>query len=200
MGPSNNSESEDDEGPRRVAAERDPRPEAALLINRQRVVRGNWRGVQAFLRELSSRVAKSSFSVCLLSDRGIRRYNKQFRSCDRATDVLSFPAEVGGTKTDSYLGDILISVETARENAVRYGLGIEEEIKILALHGVLHLAGYDHERDGGQMARQERLWCARLGLRRGLIDTAKREARSQKSAARRKPWKARLGAVVASVG
>ena len=170
MGPSNNPESEEDETRRRISSARERRPEAALLINRQRVLRGNWRAVQAFLCELSCRVAKSSFSVCLLSDRGIRGYNKRFGHQDRATDVLSFPADGEGRQAGSYLGDILISVETARKNAVRYGLEIEEEVKILALHGLLHLVGYDHERDGGQMARQERRWCTRLGLRRSLIN------------------------------
>jgi probable rRNA maturation factor len=68
----------------------------------------------------------------------------------------------------------LISVETARENARRYGLRLEEEIEVLALHGVLHLLGYDHERDAGEMARVERRWSERLGLTENLTGRAHR--------------------------
>lgn len=170
MDSTNTSESPDDDTAGHMAAP----PEAPALINRQRVAQADWSRVRAFLRQLSSDVARASFGVCLLSDRGIRRYNKRFRRQDRATDVLAFPAGARGTEDKSYLGDILISVETARRNAPRYGLRLEEEIKILALHGLLHLLGYDHENDAGRMAREERRWCSRLALSRGLIQRDKR--------------------------
>lgn len=147
--------------------------ESVLLLNRQRTTRANWEPVRHFLRRLSAELAASGFSVCLLSDRGIRRYNQQFRGVDRPTDVLSFP--VGGPRTGQrkYLGDILISVETARDNAQRLGLRLEEELQVLALHGVLHLLGYDHERDQGEMARLERRWTRRLGLPQSLTGRAR---------------------------
>jgi probable rRNA maturation factor len=176
--------SEDDGNAPRMAGAEDPHPEAPFLINRQRAARTNREELHAFLRQLSARVAGAPFSVCLLSDRGIRRYNKRYRRKDQATDVLAFPAGCNGKKEQSYLGDILISVETARQNAARYGLRLEEEIKILALHGLLHLMGYDHENDRGRMAREEKLWCARLGLSRGLT------ARSPKAA--RQPLRRRI--------
>ncbi len=185
----NTSESQDDDNRNRMAALRDSLPEAPSLINRQRVEQADWSGVEAFLRQLSCEAAGASFSVCLLSDRGIRRYNKRFRHQDQTTDVLAFPAgghgkEERGKEEQSYLGDIVISVETAGGNSVRYGLELEEEIKILALHGLLHLMGYDHENDGGRMAREEKLWCARLSLSRGLT------ARSRKAA--RRPLRRRI--------
>ena len=80
----------------------------------------------------------------------IHRYNREYRGQDKATDVLSFPGD------ESYLGDILISVETAYEQAVRSKvLTLESNIRRLALHGLLHLMGYDHETDDGQMRAAE---------------------------------------------
>lgn len=143
-------------------------PGAVLLLHRQRAIRADWDEVGTFLSRLSSQVARSGFSVCFLSDQGIRRYNKRFRGKDQATDVLSFPIEEHRNGRQDYLGDILISVETAQENARRYRLRLEEEIKVLALHGVLHLLGYDHERDDGEMARVERRWSRKLGLSQNL--------------------------------
>lgn len=143
-----------------------------LLLNRQRAVRVNGAKLRQGFRALSSRLARSSFSVCLLSDGAIRRYNQQFRGRNQATDVLSFPRGDRGTKRPDYLGDILISVETARRNARRYGLRLEEEITVLVLHGVLHLLGYDHERDHGHMARLEARWGKKLGLPQNLTSRA----------------------------
>lgn len=145
-----------------------------LLLNRQRLVRADWAEVRDFLQQLPRRLAGSAFTVCLLSDRAIRRYNKQFRHQDKATDVLSFPTEPPGLQSPEYLGDILISAETARQNAQRYGLRVEEEIKILILHGLLHLWGYDHESDGGRMAAVERQWSRKLGLPQNLTGQARK--------------------------
>jgi probable rRNA maturation factor len=102
-------------------------------------------------------------SVVLLNDEQIRRYNHQFRKKDRATDVLSFPVNElqdeisrGRTRQIFYLGDILISMEKAASQAREKNHPPEREFKILLLHGMLHLLGYDHEKDTGQMERLER--------------------------------------------
>ena len=161
------------------------RPGAVLLLNRQRAVRAGWDEVGTFLFRLSSKVARSGFSVCFLSDQGIRRYNQRFGGKDQATDVLSFPIEESGNGPQEYLGDILISAETAQKNARRYGLRLEEEIKMLALHGVLHLLGYDHERDDGEMARLERRWSRKLGLPQNLTGRSRKVPTTVKAGSRR---------------
>jgi probable rRNA maturation factor len=170
----------DDDNPLRFALPENSPQEAVLLLNRQRAVRANWEEIRQFLYQLYSSLAGSPFSVRLVSDRAIRKYNKQYRQKDQSTDVLSFPSG-GGEKPEylpeypsQYLGDILISVESARENAARYRIKLPQEIKLLALHGVLHLMGYDHETDRGQMARAERRWCAKLGLPASLTTRSRR--------------------------
>src|SRR5260370_119992 len=100
-----------------------------IFLNRQRAADADWRDVQRFLRVLCSRASKAPFNVCMFSDRSIGQYNKRFRRQDKATDVLSFPAAKDRAEEEDYLGDILISVETARDNAERYGLTLEDEIK-----------------------------------------------------------------------
>jgi probable rRNA maturation factor len=94
--------------------------------------------------------------------------NREFRGLDKATDVLSFPAEMPGP--EKIAGDLAISVETARKQAAACGHSLGTEIKVLMLHGLLHLAGYDHESDSGQMRRREQQLRARLGLPLGLIE------------------------------
>jgi probable rRNA maturation factor len=91
-----------------------------------------------------------SLGVRFVGDREMRRTNRQFRGQDRTTDVLSFPGEEG------HLGDVLISVPTARRQAAAAGHGVDRELKTLLLHGVLHCLGYDHETDQGEMERLER--------------------------------------------
>ena len=100
----------------------------------------------------------SSVTVAFVSDKKIRELNRQFRSVDKATDVLSFPSD----SDDSEMGDIAISVETAARQAKQNGLTLNGEIAQLILHGLLHLSGYDHETDNGEMNRLE------LRLRRKL--------------------------------
>ena len=102
--------------------------------------------------------ADSSVTVAFVSDNKIRELNRQFRHLDKATDVLSFPND----SADSDLGDIAISVETAARQAKQNGLTLNGEIAQLILHGLLHLSGYDHETDNGEMSRLE------LRLRRRL--------------------------------
>jgi len=93
----------------------------------------------------------SSVTVAFVSDKKIRELNQQFRRIDKATDVLSFPSDSG----DGELGDIAISVETAARQAKVNGLTLDGEIAQLILHGLLHLSGYDHETDKGEMNRLE---------------------------------------------
>lgn len=100
---------------------------------------------------------ESSATIAFVSDKRIRELNRQFRGIDKATDVLSFPAE-----EEENLGDIAVSVDTAAVQAKENGLSFEEEISQLILHGLLHLSGYDHETDNGEMNRLE------LKLRRVL--------------------------------
>ena len=113
---------------------------------------------------------KGEVTVLLTTDVYLRKLNRQFRGKNKATDVLSFPAE--GIGAEKLAGDLAISVPTARRQAVEQGHSLWTEIKVLILHGLLHLSGYDHESDAGQMARRERLLRARLGLPQGLIERA----------------------------
>jgi probable rRNA maturation factor len=116
---------------------------------------------------------KGEVSVLLTTDAAIRKLNARFRGKNKATDVLSFPAE--GLGAEEIAGDLAISVTTALGQAAEQGHSLSTEIKVLILHGLLHLAGYDHEADTGQMARRERLLRARLGLPQGLIERAAAE-------------------------
>jgi probable rRNA maturation factor len=105
--------------------------------------------------------------VLVTSSREMRNLNRRFRGKDRATDVLSFaaPAESG----DNVEGDIAISADIAASNARRLGHHSSDELKILVLHGLLHLAGYDHEGDGGEMERREQRLRRKLRLPETLI-------------------------------
>lgn len=111
-------------------------------------------------------------SVLLTTDTAMRRLNRQFRGKNKATDVLSFPA--GDISRGEVAGDLAISVETARKQAAQQGHALTCELKILILHGLLHLAGYDHESDSGEMAKRERRLRARFNLPLGLIERAHR--------------------------
>ncbi len=144
----------------------------------------------------------------LLASRGeVRGLNRRFRGEDKATDVLSFPpAQLPVSKrrrsaghwplttghrpltghwplsTDPFSGDIVISTSIAARNARAYGHATAQELKILILHGLLHLAGYDHEHDRGRMARREERLRRQLGLSDGLIRRIEAGARSPSSA------------------
>lgn len=107
-------------------------------------------------------------NVLVTSDQELRTLNRRFRGKDQTTDVLSF--EPDPEFADFLAGDIAISAGIARQNAAQLGHSAAQEIKILVLHGVLHLAGYDHERDHGAMARQEAKLRRSLGLPVGLIE------------------------------
>jgi probable rRNA maturation factor len=101
----------------------------------------------------------------------LRSLNRRFRGVDKATDVLSFPSlPIGGRRPNSVAGEVVISADIARENAETLGHSLADEVRILTLHGILHLAGFDHENDRGEMAEKERRLRLRLGLETGLIE------------------------------
>jgi probable rRNA maturation factor len=107
-------------------------------------------------------------NVLVTTSRELRILNGRFRGQDKVTDVLSFPPILG--LVADFAGDVAISADIAAQNARRLGHSVAEEIRILALHGMLHLAGYDHERDSGVMAHKEMILRKRLGLPVGLIE------------------------------
>ncbi len=112
---------------------------------------------------------RGEVTVLLTTDAPIRRLNRQFRGKNNATDVLSFPA---AAMAGNEVGDVAISVETALRQSTACGHSLSVELKVLILHGLLHLAGYDHETDEGQMAKRERALRAKLRLPLGLIERA----------------------------
>jgi probable rRNA maturation factor len=114
------------------------------------------------------------FSVLLTGDERLRALNLQFRGKDKATDVLSFPALPQAANGDQG-GDLAISLETASVQAAAHGHTLQMEVKILILHGLLHLAGYDHERDQGQMRRRETRLRKQFALPAGLVERSKAE-------------------------
>jgi probable rRNA maturation factor len=126
-------------------------------------------GLRGFLGELTRCIARGRAISCLIADDAeIRRLNRQYRGKNHATDVLSFPAAT----PNGLAGDIAISIDRARIQAAERGHSLTDELRILMLHGALHLAGMDHESDSGEMARAERHWRKRLGLPDGLIERA----------------------------
>jgi probable rRNA maturation factor len=140
-------------------------------------------GLAAWLAEVAPARARGTLAIAIVSDARIRALNKQFRRQDQATDVLSFPSAdpespLPGPRSplpgSRELGDIVIAGGVARRQAVEAGHSYAAELKILALHGLLHLLGYDHHAmdDEGRMARLERRLRARGGLGAGLIERA----------------------------
>jgi probable rRNA maturation factor len=116
--------------------------------------------------------ARGTLTVALAPDATVRALNSRYRQRDRPTDVLSFPAGHG-----RHLGDIVIARGVARRQARLAGHDERTELRLLAVHGLLHLLGYDHHGDDGAMARAERRLCRKGGLRLGLIDRARRVRR-----------------------
>jgi len=148
-----------------------------MILNRQRAVRLARRPLELFLRRVQEEVGLqgAGVTVCLVSDAEIARLNETFRKKKGPTDVLSFPAVMRQrparlrrnskpVKDGVDLGDIAISPATARRYAKKNGRKLSSELRVLILHGVLHLLGYDHETDRGQMDRVERKLRKRLGL------------------------------------
>jgi probable rRNA maturation factor len=155
-----------------------------MIVNRQRRIAVAVGPLSGFLERAERELGfpESGVTVRLISDSAMAQLNKTFRGKSGPTDVLSFPAKTlraprplprqtkrsARTRTNSaeYIGDIAISPETARRNARRYSRSLPEELRILILHGLVHLAGYDHETDNGQMERLERRLRLRMGLKR----------------------------------
>jgi probable rRNA maturation factor len=121
-------------------------------------------------------------NVLVTSSAELQSLNRRFRGFDKATDVLSFPALPAARQARRVAGEVAISADIARENAVRLQHSVADEVKILVLHGILHLAGLDHERDNGQMARKERRLRRQLNLEAGLIERTLPPAARRKTA------------------
>jgi len=153
-------------------AERD----VAAIENHQRAVRVQLRPLEVFLQRVKDELSLRGdcVAVRLVRDGEMARLNAKYRGKKRSTDVLSFPAEHQGKpklranpkrrRHSAFLGDIAISPVVARRNARLFGRGLPEELQILILHGVLHLLGYDHEADGGEMERVEMRLRRRLRI------------------------------------
>jgi probable rRNA maturation factor len=172
-------------------------PDDSPLVIRQLSRRVPRTALREFLEEITRRVARGRGVVCLIADdRELRRLNRQFRGKNYATDVLSFPsgsAFVNGSDLEEQalhsvapqrrsarglLGEIAISIDRAAAQAAEHGHSLTDELRILMLHGALHLAGFDHEKDSGEMGRAEARWRKRLGLPSGLIERASKKAAS----------------------
>ena len=122
------------------------------------------RGLATWLQKAAPARARGEVTVALISDERMRTLNRAYRGKDYATDVLSFPVE-----DETFLGDIAIATGVAQRQADDAGHPVATELKILALHGLLHLLGYDHERDNGEMERTENRLRRAAGLKEGLI-------------------------------
>lgn len=164
-------------------------PEGSTVTFRRTPTELRPRALVNFARKLQREVSKGRPFDCLITgDTELRRLNRKFRGKDEATDVLSFPtgplpngrgsengsqghhAEPRPSGSGLPLGDLAISLARARAQAREFGHSTEQEVRVLMLHGVLHLLGMDHDSDSGQMARAEKRWRARLGLPNGLIE------------------------------
>jgi probable rRNA maturation factor len=148
-----------------------------MILNRQRDVRVARRPLESFLRRVKRELEleELDLTVCLVSDAEIARLNETFRKKKGPTDVLSFPTTARrkpaqlsrpakSMKSGEYLGDIAISPATARCYAKKNERTLSNELQVLILHGMLHLLGFDHETDRGEMDRVEGKLRVRLGL------------------------------------
>jgi probable rRNA maturation factor len=150
------------------------------------------RSLALFLREAQAAARlRGHVTVLLTTDAAIRKLNRRFRDKDKPTDVLSFPT--AGPLAAKMAGDLAISIPTARRQAAERGHSLATEIKVLILHGLLHLAGFDHEADAGQMARRERLLRGRLRLPQGLIERAEAAMPAASRAKNSQPRRAARG-------
>ena len=150
-----------------------------MILNSQRRIPLAMKPLARFSERVQRELGfpEESVSVCFVSDLAMARMNRKFRAKQGPTDVLSFPA--GRTKArrarsfrkarersaDQYIGDVVISPETARRYARRHSRGLVSELRVLILHGMIHLAGYDHQHDNGEMMLLEWRLRRRLGLR-----------------------------------
>ena len=153
------------------------RPEVAerkLVTLKRRIAGLSGAMLERFARQARRVVGlKGAVNVLVTGSSEMRVLNRRFGGKDKPTDVLSFPAlaQIEGGK---FAGDVAVCADLAARNALRLGHSAVKEVKILTLHGVLHLAGYDHESDNGRMARKESQLRRELGLPTGLIERNKR--------------------------
>jgi rRNA maturation RNase YbeY len=135
-----------------------------MIVNRQAKISLNLPRLRTYARRLQSLLKTGDFNVCFVADEEILRMNSLYRAKPEPTDVLSFPWQdgkengeelLGEKEFENFLGDIVISAETAERNARADGHSTEAEIRWLILHGALHLLGYDHEADQGEMTALE---------------------------------------------
>lgn len=152
----------------------------------KRIVGLNASAIERFVLRVRRLLGMSErVNVLVTSSAELRSLNRRFRGFDKPTDVLSFPAlRMRGPQLKPLGGEVVISADIARENAKGLDHSLEAEVKILVLHGMLHLAGYDHERDAGEMARKENRLRRDLKLEAALIERTR--AGIAKSAKRRK--------------
>lgn len=161
---------------RRIGRPKRARGEPSAIENWQKMVAVDIAGLDGFFRKICREIGLRypPAAVCFLADREMKRLNTRYRKKRKTTDVLSFPSEereqpksVRNAATRlrmQFLGDIAISPTVAKQNAHRFGRSMAAEIRILLLHGILHLMGYDHESDRGEMERVEAKLRRRLGL------------------------------------
>ena len=155
-----------------------------MILNRQRQVSISVDDLEKFSAKLRKllKIPAEAMTICLVTKEDIAKWNRAYRGKNRPTDVLSFtadepPAKQGVSRSSrmrapakfhvdasAYWGDIAIAPAIARQNARRFGRDLNDEMRILILHGILHLMGYDHETDNGQMYRREMRLRRRLGL------------------------------------
>jgi probable rRNA maturation factor len=128
-------------------------------------------GLARWLANVAPASARGSVTVAIVADSRVRLLNRQYRKKDMPTDVLSFPSG-----EPDFLGDVVIAAGVARRQARDAGHALQTELRVLALHGLLHLLGYDHERDAGRMARLERRLRRKGGLVEGLIERGGRDS------------------------
>ena len=123
-------------------------------------------GLARWVRSVAPAKARGALAIALVPDARVRKLHRTYRRKDKATDVLSFPSDTRGV-----LGDIVIARGIARRQAREQGHSFETELRVLALHGLLHLIGYDHDHpdDGGKMKRREQQLRRKGGLAAGLI-------------------------------
>ena len=146
-----------------------------MVILHKRIAGLNERSLDRFVaRAKRAAGVRGAVTILVTSSRELRRLNHRFRGKDKPTDVLSFPAEM--ISRGRFAGDVAISAEIAAQNARLLGHSPAEEVKVLALHGLLHLAGYDHEADNGTMAKREARLREQLGLPVGLIERTENTA------------------------
>jgi len=138
------------------------------VVNRQRRRKINPRPWREFAEQVIQAIGieKQDATIVFVSDATIKKLNRRFRSKDYPTDVLSFPIRAAPFEVEnkSNLGDVVISIDRATLQAKEAGHNFADEVKQLILHGLLHLCGYDHETDGGEMNRLELRLRRRLGI------------------------------------